>query len=84
VSDAEVLNQNTQAQLRSVIERAERLNQEKAEIAEQFKELMAEAKGNGYSPKIIRKVLRLRLISPPVRQEEDTLTDIYMHASGAA
>lgn len=84
MSDAEVLNQTAQNQLRSFIERAENLEREKAEIAEQITGLMSEAKSSGYQPKIIRKVLKLRKMSPPVRAEEETLTDIYMHASGGA
>lgn len=81
-SGVEVLNETAQSQLRSIIERVERLEVEKAEVAEQVKEVLAEAKGNGFSPKIIRKVVRLRKISRAARQEEDALLDIYMVASG--
>ena len=81
-SGVEVLNETAQNQLRSIIERVERLEVEKAEVAEQVKEVLAEAKGNGFSPKIIRKVVRLRKISRAARQEEDALLDIYMVASG--
>lgn len=79
---AEVLNETAQGQLRSFIERAERLAEEKAAIADHLKDLLAEAKAQGFQPKIIRKVLRLRKISRAARQEEDALTDIYMLASG--
>ena len=81
-SGVEVLNETAQSQLRSIIERVERLEVEKAEVAEQVKEVLAEAKGSGFSPKIIRKVVRLRKISRAARQEEDALLDIYMVASG--
>ncbi|MDO8800075.1 GapR family DNA-binding domain-containing protein [Phenylobacterium sp.] len=78
----DVLNQQAQGQLRSIIERAERLESEKAEIAEQVKEVLKEGKLSGFDPKIIRKVLRLRKISREARQEEEALIDLYMVASG--
>ena len=54
----DVLNATAQGQLKSIIERVERLEVEKGEIAEQIKEVFAEAKGNGFDVKIIRKVCR--------------------------
>jgi len=84
VSEAQdVLNQQAQGQLRSIIERAERLESEKAEIAEQVKEVLKEGKLSGFDPKIIRKVLRLRKISREARQEEEALIDLYMVSSGS-
>lgn len=81
----EILNATAQGQLKSIIDRVERLDAEKAEIAEQQKEVLAEAKGNGFSPKIIRKIVRLRKLSRAARQEEEALTDLYLHAvEGAA
>lgn len=80
----DVLNQQAQGQLRSIIERAERLESEKAEIAEQVKEVLKEGKLSGFDPKIIRKVLRLRKISREARQEEEALIDLYMVSSGSA
>ena len=56
----DVLNATAQGQLKSIIERIERLEQEKAEISEQIKEVKAEAKGNGFDVKIINKVIRIR------------------------
>jgi len=58
----EVLNGTAQTQLKSIIERVERLEQEKAEIAEQVKEVYSEAKGNGFDVKTIRQVVKLRRI----------------------
>lgn len=85
MSDAnDVLNQDSQGQLRAVIERVERLDQEKSEIAEQIKEVLAEAKGNGFDVKAIRKVVRLRKIDRAKRQEEEAILDLYMHAVGEA
>jgi len=83
VSDStEVLNQNAQGQLRSIIERAERLEAEKAEIAEQLKEVFAEAKGNGFDVKILRKVVRIRKQDRAKRLEEESILDLYLAAMG--
>lgn len=78
----DVLNGNAQSQLRSIIDRAERLEVEKAEIAEQIKEVLAEAKGNGFDTKAIRKVLRLRKIDRAKRKEEEAILDLYLSAIG--
>lgn len=78
----DILNQAAQGQLKSVIERIERLEQEKAEIAEQIKEVLAEAKGNGFDVKIIRKVIRIRKQDRAKRMEEDSITDLYLSAIG--
>lgn len=79
---ADVLTQAAQGQLKSVIERIERLEQEKAEIAEQIKEVFAEAKGNGFDVKIIRKVIKIRKQDRAKRQEEDAVTELYLSAIG--
>ncbi|CAB4198825.1 Azospirillum phage Cd, Gp10 [uncultured Caudovirales phage] len=79
--DAEdVLNGAAQGQLKSIIERIERLNQEKDEIGEMIKEVFAEAKGNGFDVKTIRKVLQLRKMDPAKRVELEALVDLYEHA----
>ena len=78
----DVLNGNAQTQLRTIIDRAERLELEKSEIAEQIKEVLAEAKGNGFDVKAIRKVLKLRKIDRAKRQEEEAILDLYLSAIG--
>lgn len=78
----DVLNQTAQGQLRSLVERIERLEVEKADIAEQIKEVFAEAKGNGFDVKILRKVLRIRKQDRAKRQEEEALVDLYLSALG--
>ena len=78
----DILNQAAQGQLKSIIERIERLEQEKSEIAEQIKEVFAEAKGNGFDVKIIRKVVRLRKQDRAKRQEEEAILDLYLSAIG--
>ncbi|HEX2561223.1 DUF2312 domain-containing protein [Phenylobacterium sp.] len=81
-SNIDVLNSTAQTQLKSIIERIERLEQEKAEVAEQIKEVMAEAKGNGFDTKILRKVIRLRKQDRATRQEEEAILDLYLSALG--
>ena len=66
--------------LRSFIERIERMEEEKKAIAEDVKEIYAEAKSNGFDPKIMRRVIALRRIEADKRDEESSLLDIYMHA----
>ena len=74
----------TADELRQFIERIERLDQEKKDIAEQQKEVMAEAKGRGYDTKIIRKVIALRKREPDDIAEEEAIMDMYKEALGMA
>jgi len=69
-------------QLKAIIERIERLEDEKAEVAGQIKEVYAEAKGNGFDAKTLRKIVSLRKKDAEERQEEEALLDLYMHALG--
>ena len=78
----DVLNQAAQGQLKSIIERIERLEIEKGEIAEQIKEVKLEAKGNGFDVKIINKVVRIRKQDRAKRMEEDAILDLYLSAIG--
>ena len=78
----DVLNSAAQSQLKSVIERIERLEEDKAAVANDLKEVYAEAKGNGFDTKILRKVVRLRKQDKAKRQEEDALLDLYLSAIG--
>jgi len=66
--------------LRGYIERIERLEEEKKGIAEDIKEVYAEAKAVGFDPKIIRKVISLRKMDAGEREEVESLVDVYMHA----
>jgi uncharacterized protein (UPF0335 family) len=68
--------------LRSFIERIERLEEEKRALAEDLKEVYAEAKANGFAPKIMRQVVRLRKMEASDRQEQDALLHIYLDALG--
>lgn len=69
-------------QLRSIIERIERLEEEKAAIANDVKEVYAEAKGNGYDVKILRQVVRIRKQDKAERQEQEAILDVYLSALG--
>jgi uncharacterized protein (UPF0335 family) len=69
-------------QLRSFVERIERLEEEKKGIADDIRDVFAEAKGNGFDPKIMRQVIRLRKKDSNERQEEEAVLDLYLHALG--
>ena len=71
-----------QGQLRGLVERIERLEEEKKTIAGDIKEVYAEAKANGFDTKILRKVVSLRRKEAAEREEEQSLLDIYMAALG--
>ena len=81
-SSIEVLNSTAQTRLKTIIERIERLEEEKAGIANDIKEVFAEAKGEGFDVKILRKVVRLRKQDKAKMQEEDALLDLYLSAIG--
>lgn len=69
-------------QLKSVIERVERLEEEKKAIADDIRDVYAEAKGNGFDVKALRTIIRLRKQEPNERQEHETIVETYMHALG--
>ena len=70
------------AELRQFIERFERLEAEKKDIADQQKEVMAEAKGRGYDTKVMRKVIALRKRDADDIAEEEAMLDLYKQALG--
>ena len=72
----------TPDRLRSFIERIENLTEEKRAVAEQVKEVFAEAKGEGFSVGIIREVLKLRRMKPHDRAEQEELIELYCAALG--
>lgn len=81
-SSLDVLNATAQTRLKTIIERIERLEEEKAGIAGDIKEVFAEAKGEGFDVKILRKVVRIRKQDKAKRQEEEALLDLYLSAIG--
>jgi uncharacterized protein (UPF0335 family) len=69
-------------QLKSIIERIERLEEEKKAISEDIKDVYAESKGNGFDVKALRTIIRLRKQDPNERQEEESILETYMQALG--
>ncbi len=69
-------------ELRLLIERAERLEEEKKGIADDIKDVFAEAKGRGYDPKTIREIIRIRKKKREEFQEEQSMLEVYMQALG--
>ncbi|PWR19459.1 DUF2312 domain-containing protein [Zavarzinia aquatilis] len=69
-------------QLRQFVARIERLEEEKAALAADIKEVYAEAKGNGFDTKVLRTVIRLRKIDKAERQEMDAILELYLEALG--
>ena len=72
----------TADELRQFIERVKQLNAEKKDIAEQTKEVFAEAKGRGYDTKTIRKIIALRKKKPDEISEEEAVLEVYKAALG--
>ncbi len=68
--------------LKSIISRVERLEQEKAEITADIRDVFAEAKGNGFDVKAIRQIIKLRKQDAQEREEEETVLDTYLRALG--
>jgi uncharacterized protein (UPF0335 family) len=69
-------------QLKAFIERIERLEEEKAGIAGDIREIFAEAKGNGFDTKAMRKIIAMRKKDFSERQEEEAILELYMQALG--
>ncbi|MBN9459017.1 MAG: DUF2312 domain-containing protein [Bosea sp.] len=69
-------------QLKSIVERIERLEEEKKTIADDIKEVYAEAKGIGYDVKVLRKVIAMRKRDLDERKEEEAIMDLYLQAVG--
>lgn len=78
----DILNQNAQGQLKSIIERIERLEREKAEIVDQIKEVFAEAKGNGFDVAVLCKVIAMRKQDRAKRMEHEAILDLYLSVMG--
>lgn len=70
------------AQLKSIVERVERLEEEKKALADDIRDVYAEAKANGFDTKVLRSVVRLRKQDRAEREEQEALLDVYLHALG--
>lgn len=71
-----------QGQIRSIVERIERLEEEKKAITDDIKEVYAEAKANGFDTKTLRKVVTLRKKDRAEREEEEAMLELYLNALG--
>ena len=76
--------ETTDDRLRLLIERIERLEEEKKGISDDIRDVYAEAKAVGYDPKIMRQIVRLRRMKPDDRSEQDMILDTYRAALGMA
>jgi uncharacterized protein (UPF0335 family) len=81
-SNPDVMTAAAQGRLKTIIERIERLEEDKAAIANDIGEVFAEAKGEGFDVKVLRKVLAMRKQDKAKRQEEEALVDLYLSAIG--
>ena len=89
MTDASVIEESqpdsyrvTAGELRAFVERFERLEQEKKDIMDAQKEVMAEAKGRGYDTKVMRKLITLRKKDPQEISEEEAVLELYKEALG--
>jgi uncharacterized protein (UPF0335 family) len=81
-SDMSALQQTTQAQLRSIIERVERLEEEKKALSADIKDIFSEAKAVGFDVKALRRIISLRKKDKNERLEEEAILQLYMSALG--
>jgi uncharacterized protein (UPF0335 family) len=71
-----------QDQLRAFVERIERMEEEKKAIADDIKEIYAEAKGSGFDTKVLRQVIKIRKQDRAERMEQEAILELYMTALG--
>lgn len=76
------INPATAGQLKSFIQRVERLEEEKRGIADDVKDIYAEAKANGFEPKIMRKIVAARRQDAATRREHEEIMSVYLRALG--
>ncbi len=78
------MNETTREKLRQTVAKIERLEEEKKEVAEQIKDIYAEAKAFGFDTKALRTVIRLRKIERAEREEQEMILETYLIAIGEA
>ena len=78
----QALTETTKDKLRAYVKRLENLEAEKQEVADQIKDVYADAKALGFDTKALRKVITLRKKDQKKRQEEEMMLDLYLHALG--
>jgi uncharacterized protein (UPF0335 family) len=82
VKDDEPATRFAKDQLKAIIERIERLEEEKKTISDDIRDVYAEAKGNGFDVKALRTIIRMRKQDANERAEEETILETYMQALG--
>jgi uncharacterized protein (UPF0335 family) len=82
VKDDDTAHSFAKGQLKAIIERIERLEEEKKTISDDIKDVYGEAKGNGFDVKVLRTIIRLRKQDADERQEQETILETYMQALG--
>jgi uncharacterized protein (UPF0335 family) len=82
VKEEEPATRFAKDQLKSIVERIERLEEEKKTISDDIRDIYAESKGNGFDVKALRTIIRLRKQDPNERQEQETILETYMQALG--
>ncbi len=75
---------NSNGQLKSIVERIERLEEDKKAVASDIKDVYAESKSSGFDVKVLRKVIALRRQDPAARAEQEAIMETYIHALGMA
>jgi uncharacterized protein (UPF0335 family) len=78
----EIAHHFAKDQLKAFVERVERLEEEKKTIADDIRDVYAEAKGTGFDVKALRTIVRLRKQDTDERKEQETILETYMHALG--
>jgi len=78
------IGDNTRNELRSIVERIERLEEEKKTIADDIRDVYAESKGRGYDVKALRKIIAIRKQDANDRAEQEAILDTYLQALGMA
>lgn len=79
---SEIAHHFAKEQLKAFVERIERLEEEKKALADDIRDVYAEAKGNGFDVKALRTIVRLRKQDTDERREQETILETYMHALG--
>jgi uncharacterized protein (UPF0335 family) len=82
MSDQVEIGGNSKEQLKSIIERVERLEEEKKGLADDIRDVFAEAKGNGFDVKVLRTIVRMRKQDANERSEQETILETYLQALG--
>jgi uncharacterized protein (UPF0335 family) len=82
IKDEQPVTRFAKDQLKAFVERVERLEEEKKAIADDIRDVYAEAKGNGFDAKALRSIVRLRRQDADERREHESILETYMHALG--